>query len=81
MSSVNDSELLKPWLKKQLNKLGLKTFTPIQKNCIPMILQGKVNIFSFFEEVCNKITHSLPRIALEQQKLDLAKPSHSLCLF
>ncbi|XP_004522721.1 probable ATP-dependent RNA helicase Dbp45A [Ceratitis capitata] len=32
---------LRPWLTKQLQKLGLKTATPIQQNCIPAILEGR----------------------------------------
>ncbi|XP_037934007.1 probable ATP-dependent RNA helicase Dbp45A [Teleopsis dalmanni] len=32
---------LRPWLTKQLQKLGLKGATPIQRNCIPAILAGK----------------------------------------
>ncbi|KAI8118143.1 putative ATP-dependent RNA helicase Dbp45A [Lucilia cuprina] len=32
---------LRPWLAKQLTKLGLKQATPIQENCIPAILEGK----------------------------------------
>ncbi|XP_017126457.1 probable ATP-dependent RNA helicase Dbp45A [Drosophila elegans] len=32
---------LRPWLVKQLTKLGLKGATPIQQNCIPAILAGK----------------------------------------
>ncbi|XP_036331117.1 probable ATP-dependent RNA helicase Dbp45A [Rhagoletis pomonella] len=32
---------LRPWLTKQLQKLGLKTSTPIQQNCIPAILNGR----------------------------------------
>uniref|UniRef100_A0A1B0BYF6 RNA helicase n=1 Tax=Glossina palpalis gambiensis TaxID=67801 RepID=A0A1B0BYF6_9MUSC len=32
---------LRPWLVKQLRKLGLKQATPIQQNCIPAILEGK----------------------------------------
>ncbi|XP_030246878.1 probable ATP-dependent RNA helicase Dbp45A, partial [Drosophila navojoa] len=32
---------LRPWLAKQLTKLGLKGVTPIQENCIPPILAGK----------------------------------------
>lgn len=31
---------LKPWLTKQLQKLGIKTATPIQQNCVPQILAG-----------------------------------------
>ncbi|KAM8712942.1 hypothetical protein ACLKA7_013297 [Drosophila subpalustris] len=32
---------LRPWLTKQLLKLGVKEATPIQENCIPAILSGK----------------------------------------
>ncbi|XP_005182432.1 probable ATP-dependent RNA helicase Dbp45A [Musca domestica] len=32
---------LRPWLTKQLTKLGLKQATPIQQACIPSILDGK----------------------------------------
>lgn len=32
---------LRPWLTKQLTKLGLKQSTPIQEACIPAILEGK----------------------------------------
>ncbi|XP_067630725.1 probable ATP-dependent RNA helicase Dbp45A isoform X1 [Eurosta solidaginis] len=32
---------LRPWLTKQLKKLGLKTATPIQQKCIPVILEGR----------------------------------------
>ncbi|XP_075165514.1 putative ATP-dependent RNA helicase Dbp45A [Haematobia irritans] len=32
---------LRPWLTKQLTKLGLKQATPIQQACIPAILEGK----------------------------------------
>ncbi|XP_011196720.1 probable ATP-dependent RNA helicase Dbp45A [Zeugodacus cucurbitae] len=31
---------LRPWLTKQLQKLGLKTATPIQQSCVPAILAG-----------------------------------------
>ncbi|EDW85769.1 uncharacterized protein Dwil_GK23245 [Drosophila willistoni] len=32
---------LRPWLAKQLTKVGLKDATPIQKSCIPAILSGQ----------------------------------------
>ncbi|XP_017835344.1 probable ATP-dependent RNA helicase Dbp45A [Drosophila busckii] len=32
---------LRPWLAKQLTKLGLKGATPIQENCVPAILAGR----------------------------------------
>ncbi|XP_030382408.1 probable ATP-dependent RNA helicase Dbp45A [Scaptodrosophila lebanonensis] len=40
-SSPFQSLGLRPWLAKQLAKLGLKGATPIQQHCIPAILSGK----------------------------------------
>lgn len=45
MSTSEDNSFkslsLMPWLQKQVKKLGLKSPTPIQKNCIPQILAGR----------------------------------------
>lgn len=30
---------LRPWLCKQISKLGMKSSTPIQQNCIPEIVR------------------------------------------
>lgn len=64
---------LRPWLCKQVDKLGMKSPTPIQENCIPEIvslfnysLNQNFHIFSYF-------LSSLDVIALAQLKLDQEK--------
>jgi superfamily II DNA/RNA helicase len=68
---------LKPWLCKQIDKLGMKSPSLIQENCIPEIVR---KILNFFYKFFKLFFSSQDVIASEPPRLDPEKPLHLHCL-
>lgn len=48
---------LSDWLIKQCKQLGIHKATPVQENCVPAILQGKLASWLAQENILKQLCH------------------------